>query len=111
MSCVIILSQLRAFFSFLYDVQCQFVDVSLKHLEQLAQFIIHLSGFRLNSIAKQLVVDVEDKKLCRASKPLKSVAFSNSANVSIGYIYGQVGCLMFICFLLQFIESEGLKAI
>ena len=42
------------------DIQCQFVNVSLKRLKRSSEFIIHLSSFRLNIGEKQLVVDVED---------------------------------------------------
>ena len=45
---------------FMFDIECQFVDVSLKRLQRLSQFTIHLSSFRLNVGAKQLVVNVED---------------------------------------------------
>ena len=45
---------------FTFDIQCQFVNVSLKRLKRSLQFIINLSNFRLNIEAKQLVVDVED---------------------------------------------------
>ena len=44
---------------FTLDIQCQFVNVSLKLLKQLLQFIIHMSNYHLNIGAKQLVVDVE----------------------------------------------------
>ena len=45
-----------------FDIQCQFVNVSLKHLKRSLQFIIiHMfDNFRLNIGAKQLVVDVKD---------------------------------------------------
>ena len=65
------------------DIHCRFVNVLPKRLKQSSRFIIHLSSFRLNIGAKQLVVDVKDG---RASKPLKSVALSDSTNVSIGWI-------------------------
>ena len=39
---------------FMLDIECQFVTVSLKRLKQ-------LFTFHLNIVAKQLVVDVEDK--------------------------------------------------
>ena len=42
------------------DIQCQFVNVSLKRLKWLLQFIIHMSSFHLNIGAKQFVADVED---------------------------------------------------
>ena len=45
---------------FTLGIQCHFDNVSLKRLKRLSQFITHLSNFRLNIIAKQLVVDVED---------------------------------------------------
>ena len=45
---------------FTLDNQCQFVNVLPKYLKQSLQFIIHLSNFRLNIGAQQLVVDVED---------------------------------------------------
>ena len=43
---------------------------------------------RLNIGAKQLIVDVNDR---RTSKPLKSVALSDSTNVSIGWISSSIG--------------------
>ena len=73
---------------FTLDIHCQFVSVSLKCLKRSSEFIIHLSNFRLNVGAKQLVVDV---KVSRASKPLKLVALSYSANVSIGWILSLIG--------------------
>ena len=73
---------------FTLDIHFQFVNVSLKHLKRSSQFIIHLFSFRLNIGAKQLVIDVKDN---RASKPLKSVALSNSTNVSIGWISSSIG--------------------
>ena len=45
---------------FMLDIRCQFVNVLLKGLKQLLQFIIHMSSFRLTIGAKQLVFDVED---------------------------------------------------
>ena len=62
------------------DIQCQFVNVSS---DRRSQFIIHVFSFRLNIIAKQLVVDVRIM-LYRAAEPLKSVALSNLTNVLIG---------------------------
>ena len=70
------------------DTDCQFVSISLKRLKRSSQFIMHLSNFRLNIGAKQLVVDVKDS---RASKPLKLVALSNSTNVSIDWISSSIG--------------------
>ena len=45
---------------FTLDIQCQFVNVSLKCLKQSSQFIMHLVSFHLNIGEKQPVVDVED---------------------------------------------------
>ena len=55
------------------DIHGQFVNVSLKCLKRSSQFIIHMSSFRSNIGAKQLVINV---KVSRASKSLKSVALS-----------------------------------
>ena len=71
----------REWIFFTPDIHCQFVNVSLKRLKRLSQFTVHLSNFRWNIGAEQLVVDVKDS---RASKPLKSVALSDSTNVLIG---------------------------
>ena len=73
---------------FMFDIHCQFVNISLKRLKPSSQFIIHLSNFRLNIGAKQLVIDVKDT---RVSKPLKSVALPDSANASIGWIPSSIG--------------------
>ena len=45
---------------FKLDIQCQFVNVSLKRS---SPFIVHLSNFRLNIGAKQLVINVEDSAM------------------------------------------------
>ena len=45
---------------FMLDIQCQFVNVSLKRLNQSSQFIMHSSSSCLNIRAKELVVDVGD---------------------------------------------------
>ena len=55
------LSRMHEFF--MLDIKCQFVDVLLKRLKRSSQFIIHMSSFRLNIGAKQLVVDVEDNAM------------------------------------------------
>ena len=73
---------------FTLNIHCQFVNVSLKRLKRSSQSIIHLSSFHLNIGAKQLVIDVEN---IIASKPLKSVALSDSTNVSIGWISSSIG--------------------
>ena len=43
-----------------FDIQCQFVTVSLRHLKCSSQFIIHMSNFHSNIGAKQLVVIVDE---------------------------------------------------
>ena len=45
---------------FMLDIQCQFTNVLLERLKWSSQFIIHLSSFRLNIEAKQLVINAED---------------------------------------------------
>ena len=80
------LSQMHEFC--MLDIRCRFVNVSLKRLKRSSQFIIHMSSFRSNIGAKQLVVNVKDS---RASKSLKLVALSDSANVSIGWISSSIG--------------------
>ena len=52
------LPRMHEFFTII--IQCQFINVPLKHLKQSLQFIIHMFNFRLNIRAKQLVVNVED---------------------------------------------------
>ena len=52
------LPQIHEFF--MLDIQCHFVNVSMKHLKWLLKFTIHLSNFCLNIRTKQLVIDVED---------------------------------------------------
>ena len=84
------------------NIQCQFVNVSLKCLKRLPDFVIHMSSFRLNNGAKQSVVDVKDKEL--ASKPMKSLALSHCWT-SIKWVASGV-----IRFPLRFIESEGLES-
>ena len=57
------------------DIKCLFVNVSLKRLKRSSHFIIHLFSFRLNIGAKQSNWSSMSRiMLCRASKPLKSVA-------------------------------------
>ena len=48
---------------FTLDIQCQFVNVLLKRLEQPSQFIVHMSSFYLKIVAKQMVVNVEDSAM------------------------------------------------
>ena len=48
---------------FTLDIQCQFVNVLLKRLEQPSQFIVHMSSFCLKIVAKQMVVNVEDSAM------------------------------------------------
>ena len=43
--------------------------------------------------------------MCRASEPLRSVALSDSINVSIGWISSSIGG-----FPLRFNESEGIES-
>ena len=43
---------------FMLDIECEFVNVSLKCLKRSSLFTVNLSNFRLNVGAKQLVVDV-----------------------------------------------------
>ena len=81
-------------------IHSQFVNVSLKRLKRSSQFIIHMLSFCLNIGAKQLVVDVNLDN--DASKPLKSIALSNSRNVPIGWISSWIGgfsiCIVSITF-------------
>lgn len=58
MSCRVIFSRMHDFLTL--DIQCLFVNVSLERIKQTSQLIMHLSNFRLNIGAKQLVIDVED---------------------------------------------------
>ena len=78
MVCKVICQKCMGFFA--HDVQCWFVNDSLKRFKRPPQFIIHMSKTSEQSNWSLM----SRTMLCRASKTLKSVALSDSTNISIG---------------------------
>ena len=83
---------------FMLDIQCHFVNVSMKHLKWSSQFIIHLSSFRLNIITKQLVIDVEDSALYNF-KAFEVGSTFRFINVLIGWILSSISGSSSICII------------
>ena len=73
------------------DTQCQLVNVSLKHLKQSDRCSSYICPRSVWTSEQSKWSSMSRIVLCRASKPLKSVALSDSTNVSIGWISSSVG--------------------
>ena len=63
--------------SFTLDIQCQFVNVSRKHLKRSSQLIIHLSNFYLGVLASLDMSAIRCNMFSQSSHIFSGGAFTN----------------------------------